>query len=235
MKNPKKVKPTKADLEFMDKIDEVLAGDKVTKQQKITVNNKSNNQSKKEYYIEYNGIKRNINQIGLSDHAYKRTVERMNVQNKGHAIGTIRGNLKKAKLIGKQISEDGTESIVYAHGKMAIHLATDLKTIVTVIPCKQVTYQPIKLQLTNLHKKELEKLERKKKYFTNHLPKEKLETEKEIIDLKLQLLKTNSLSKQLALKAYIKAHEMYLEQLDSEYKEIDDHIRQVTRSMVSVM
>ncbi|MGM7720695.1 hypothetical protein [Metabacillus sp. Hm71] len=172
--------------------------------------------------------------IILSDHAYKRAKERFNM-NDSTAQGYFKSILNKATRIGIQKDEQGNNSVLYAHGRIAIYLSPDLTEIKTVLKQESVTYEPIKSKVAELHAKEIRKLERAEKAKLKKLETEELQVAYEISKAKLRMHKTRSESVRSACSAYIKGLEQYIEQLKNEIITIQENKRQVCRSMVSVI
>lgn len=177
----------------------------------------------------------NTKQINMSDHAYKRAAERLNLKDKNVALGHIRSALRRGKRIGHVTSEDGKLSVLYAHGRTGIYLTPDLKTVVTVTKHEVVTYEPLKHKLVSLHEKELRKLTRTEQARLRYLTDLKHDCDVEIAELKRRIHKTRSRNVKLQCEIRIKAIKQSIEEYENEIVELRSQRRQVARSMVALV
>jgi len=175
-----------------------------------------------------------IDEIVMSDHGYLRSSERFNMD-RSNALPFFRGQLKLSKKIGITKGEDGSESILFANGRIAIYVTLDLKVIKSVAKYQLVTYEPIKTKVAELHAKEIRKLERAERATVRKLEVEELRVNVEIANAKLRMHKTRSESVKMACNAHIKGLEQYIEQLKNEVEEVRVNKRQVCKSMVAVV
>lgn len=117
-------------------------------------------------------IKQNlyVKAVKLSDHAYERFQQYIGEQNLASATRTVKEMLSKAVRIGAMLAFDGRINVLYAYQQTAIYLSPDLKTVVTINKCDQLTYRPIlrrvknldnKEELLNLHMRYLKQIEEK--------------------------------------------------------------------------
>lgn len=176
----------------------------------------------------------NFNKIILSQHAVRRSKERLNMD-KDNATGYLRSCLKKAKKIGIVVDTDGSESILYANGRIGIYVSTDHEEIKTVIKHENITYSPLKSKIEELHSKELRKFKRKENACVKRLENTILEANVEISQLELRMYRSRSVSVKTACKARISAIKIHIGELEDEIKMIQDSHRQIARSMVSVV
>ncbi|MNF95308.1 hypothetical protein D3C84_780540 [compost metagenome] len=172
--------------------------------------------------------------IELSPHAYQRASERFK-KDESAAPGYFRSILKQAKRIGLQKDSHGNDSILYAHGRIAIYVEPDLSEIKTVLKQESVTYSPIKTKVAELHEREIRKLERTEKSKLRNLQSEELQVNVEIANAKLRIHKTRSEAVRMACAAHIKGLEEYIGQLKEEIETVQSQKRQVCRSMVAVV
>ncbi|MGG3890190.1 hypothetical protein [Metabacillus fastidiosus] len=172
--------------------------------------------------------------IVMSDHAYLRSSERFNMD-KVKALPYFRSVLSKARKIGITVDKDGKENILYASGRIAVHVSLDLKVIVSVNKHESVTYEPMKRIFIEIHAKELRKLNKRKNTCSRRLEETILESNIKIAELKLRIHKTKSPSVKISCAANIKAIEIYIDELKEEIRNIQDNIRQLSRSMVAVV
>jgi hypothetical protein len=190
---------------------------------------------KKPTYIQYGDIKVDVDSIKISDHSFKRSKERLGFQSDKQIAGELKGMLKKSKLIGRQVSEEGNEAILFAHGRTGLFLSPCLKTVVTVTRHETVTYEPLKNKLVELHAKEYRKLERKENARLKQLVTAKLEAEMEISQCKYRSHRTKSIAIKNVCQARINAVTLHIQELENEITNIQSEKRQVGRSMISVI
>lgn len=110
--------------------------------------------------LKYEKVKENIyvKNVKLSTHGYERFAERIDgSMTLNEATRFVRKELKDAKRVGLITSYHGRLSVLYAKDQIGYYLSPDLKTLVTVSKCKEVTYEPIKQLMLNkvLTKEEL--------------------------------------------------------------------------------
>lgn len=185
--------------------------------------------------LQYGNVTYPISKVEITDHAYKRASERFNFKEEKVAKAQIKGLLKKSKLIGMQLSENGTPSVLFAYKRHGFYLSRDLKTVLTVNRFESVTYEPLKNKIAELHAKEIRKLERKESCKSKRLKLIELECQVELAELKLRYHKSRSESVKLSCQCRIKAINERLQELKEEINELQSAKRQVTRSMASVV
>lgn len=186
--------------------------------------------------MEFNSMNPELNtkQISLSEHAFTRCKERLNLKDKNSALGTIRGYLRKSKRIGQVTSEDGKPSILYTYQSVGIYLSMDLQEVRTVVKHDRLRYSPLRQKVFEMYHKEFRKLGRSEKARIKKLEIAKLEADCEISDLKLRIHKTRSQAVKAACQAHINAIQQHLDDLSNEIKEIQDAKRQVAKSLVFI-
>lgn len=176
-----------------------------------------------------------VKKITMTEHAYQRAKERFNMPDRSHALNHFRVTLKLAKKVGQTIVDDGTETILYAHGRTAVYLSLDLKTIITVNKFEYVSYQPIKDKVEALHRKEFKKLERIEKSKIRKLNDIKLKYAIEIAQLNYRQKRTRSNQVREYCESRKKEINIMFAEFEKEISEIQSNKRQIARSMVAVL
>jgi hypothetical protein len=173
--------------------------------------------------------------ISMTEHAFKRAAERFNQKTKNEALGYFRSILKQAQWIGNVVAEDGNESILYAYQRQAVYLSPDLTRIITVNHYESVTYEPIKDKISQLHRKEFDKVEKVEKSQTRKLDVLKLQTAIELAQLNYRRAMTRSETVKTLCEQRIAVITNELEIKEQEINELKSVRRQIARSLVSVI
>lgn len=178
-----------------------------------------------------------VGDIDLTDHAFKRFKERINggCTEKSHALNILRSLLKRSVCLGENISEEGDPGILYAIDRHAIYLSSDLKRIVTVNRFETITHAKMKEKVKLIHERELNNLRRREKCLSRKHEREKLKLTVELAELELRHYKTRSKNVKKECKQRQDEIVKYIRNMDHELKIVQDAIRQISRSMVSVL
>ena len=231
--NKQQLKTLKSFDELLEKVKEGKIETKVEVVEKVE---EVKQQPKKvEPYIEFRGIKILVKDVEILDHAIDRGIERLGLQNRQQAKGYLKGLLNKCKPIGQVVDHEGKEGIMFATERTALILSTSLKELKTVKRRDNITYEPLKNIIYELHAKELRKIERKEQHKIRKLETLKLEANAEIAHLRLRIHKSRSQSVQNACRARIHAINESLQYYKNEIASIQTEKRHIANSMVSVV
>jgi hypothetical protein len=186
--------------------------------------------------VEFNSLNPELNtkQIIMTEHAYERVAERLGLKDRKQALGQIRSMLRTARRIGNVINSEGEESVLYAFGRVAIYLTTDLSRVKTVIKMDDLSYLIYRDKIKQMYDKELRKLERSEKSKRRKLKLEKLRLNAEIAQLQYRMAKTRSEKVKKESEEQIKNYISYLETLEIELKEILASKYTVAKALVTL-
>ncbi|MEI2465180.1 hypothetical protein [Niallia taxi] len=191
---------------------------------------------KKEQFLEVNNKKININSIKLSDHAIKRSIERLKLKHTKDAEVTayIRKQLLQSEYIGKITATDGTESEMFLVGTISIQLEPNLTVVKTILKYDKLPYNPLSDKIKGIIHKEFRKLDRSERAKIKQLELHRYECEAEIAELKLRIYKTKSESVKFASQGRIAALNMRLLECENEIEQIKTDKRQVAYALATV-
>lgn len=169
--------------------------------------------------------------VKMSEHALLRAKERFSLE-KEEAVKHFRSLLKKAKKIGIVYDKNGVPSVLFAIGRVAMYLNTELSEIKTVRRQEMITYEPVKNKFQQYLEKELRKLNRTLSARQKQLYLEKLKGDVKIAQLRLRAGQTRYESVRLKCKEDEKEVHQSLQQLRDEVKSLKEEIRRVSNSII---
>lgn len=177
--------------------------------------------------------------LELSDHGYKRMLERLPEQskNKISALNHARSLLKNSKYIGIVPDKDGKASHMYVFNKeIVIHVSLDLKTVATIyedLRESEVQFLPFRKSVENIYKKELRKIHRSEMATIRKLNYLVSKNEVEIAQLKFRKFKTRSHTVKTECDKMIVKLSQEIWELDSKVKHIQMDKRRVAYAIAS--
>lgn len=186
--------------------------------------------------IIHRNIKLPIKHIEMTEHAYKRASQRLNLSDRNQALNYIKGWFKNSQYIS-DIYDDDSESYgcLYGHRGIAIVTSPDLKKVLTVYKKEFVTYEPLKKQVYELHRKKLNNYVRQENAKLKKLELLELECEVEVASLRLRSKKTRSQVVRNVCEARVNAIKQSLEEYKQELKQLQSERVKVAKSMISVI
>jgi hypothetical protein len=185
-------------------------------------------------YMKYGNGKLHLSKIQMTEHGYRRSQERFNMD-KSQSLSYFRSILSKAKLIGTVQDKNGKDSYLYGLGRIAVILDVESPTICTVYKQENISYNPLKVKVAQLHEKEFRKLQRTESARIKKLETFKLEANLEIAQCQYRIHKTRSQAVRNVCYARINAVNERLVELENEIKEIQITKKHVAKSMISVI
>lgn len=182
-------------------------------------------------------IKLDVNKLILSDHAYERAIERLNLKvvDVKQVTNNVRNLIKNSKFITETTAKDGNRCYMFASKGIAYFIDKGLRTVVTINKFESMPHNPIHSKAKELYQKEIRKLDRSERARMKQLELLKLESNYEIAELMLKMHKTKSESVKLACKGRQEALKMRVDELHKEVKDIQDKKRQIANAMTLFM
>lgn len=187
----------------------------------------------------------NCETIGMTDHAISRARERFNMNNdgRGKIVSYFRELLSRCQFITDYVAVDekgvDQKSLLYgAKGGIEITVSSDYKTIITVNKHGGAKYSMpefVKKQIISVYTKELRKLNKIEKSKLKRLSYFRAEADAEIYPLRFIILKTTSKKKKSEAESRINEIEANMSAKFDEIIAIQSKIRQVGRSMTTIL
>lgn len=236
---------TKKELNDYYKIEELIQSTKQQDSQKnkpeLIEKVKEAQQVKKEtsqkQILRYGGREIDVNQIFLTDHGYKRSVERMGLKQieRNKVNKHIRKLLLQSIYIGRITATDGNETDMFVYNKYSIHVSPIDYGVTTILEYDKMKYNPAQKKINSLIWKEFRKLDKKERARIKQLKLHSLEIESEISQLKLRAFKTKSDAVKFSCKGRIAALQLHIQQSKNEIEQIKTDKRQIAYTLATVI
>lgn len=173
-----------------------------------------------------------LKDISLSEHAYMRTKERLNLSNtsKEHALNAVKSLLSRATYIGEQKCERGEKSYMYTCDGFAIYLGLDMKTVKSIVKITvKGHYTKLEPKIKELYDKELRKKGREERAKNRKMEHLKIKSELEIAQLRYRKFRTRSHNVKIDCENKIRSIEENIKSQEEELSEVQKDIRKLTQ------
>lgn len=179
-----------------------------------------------------------INNIHITNHAYRRIKERLKISHKPTVDKTIREYLKNAIFVGSVVANDGNESLCYSYNSIGIYLEPTKERVVTVkdhelhnLGYALQHISDIKEIILEAQLKKMKQLNRRHKKLSRVGKEVVLDYNVEIAELERRAFKTKSESVRISCNMRVEELKKHMELHAEEIKSIEKEMRMLSKSI----